>query len=155
MTGRREIRHVVRWNRVARCRRHDAQTYFIVWADIRNSILNAVQRHDRLSVLLRNRQQASAFKQLGRTVQVSQKSGDEALNIEVPDWQRTLCSIAEDRPLQLQIGWPGFIAFHIIFGEDPQRAFDKIAGIAHEFALHRTRAVQHRSRSVPPIAGNF
>src|SRR5262249_31657138 len=46
------------------------------------------------------------------------------------------------------------MTFHMIFGEDPERACDKIAGIAHEFALHRTRAVRHRSRAVPSIAGN-
>jgi hypothetical protein len=76
------------------------------------------------------------------------------LNVEVADWQRTLCSIAEDAPLQLQISWSRFIAFHMVFGEDPERACDKIAGIAHEFALHRTLAVRHRSCAVPSIAGN-
>jgi hypothetical protein len=48
------VHHIVRWNRVARRRRQDGQTNFIVWADICNAVLNAVQHHNRLSVLLRN-----------------------------------------------------------------------------------------------------
>jgi hypothetical protein len=43
----------------------------------------------------------------------------------------------------------------MVFGEDPERAFDKIAGIAHEYVLHKTRAVRHRSRVVLSIAGSY
>src|SRR5208282_4645028 len=101
--GHRKIDHVVCRNRVAWRQRQDSQADFVVRTDIRLAILDAVERNDGLSILLRNGLQAGASKKLGRSVQLGRKCGDEALNVEIADGQRTLRSIAEDAPLEREI----------------------------------------------------
>ena len=101
--GDRKVHYVVCWNWVARRRRQDGQADFIVWTDICIAVLDAVEQHDRLPILLRDCLQTGALKKLGRSVQVGQEGGDKALNVEIADWQWALCSVAEDAPLQFQI----------------------------------------------------
>src|SRR5271165_5584876 len=98
--GHRKIDHVVCRNRIARRQRQDSQADFVIRTDIRLAILDAVERHYRLSILLRNGLQARASKKFGRSVQLGQECGDEALNVEIADGQETLGSIAEDAPLE-------------------------------------------------------